>query len=200
MFENSNTIPCLRMQPTSMLFSMNGDPLSRRELFGYGFIMLCCEDWDIDYSQCSVYTTETLEKHLERVVRPNGSFLDSTELSELSGLHWVSCWDITLSPEQRTALLCGYFRFGITMGKFLARDSDESPICVVDVLRGGERLKVYNWFPSQRRFLRKCVLCHHLPDIQELLLSGLRSLSALRWACGSDYDCRALQFLPLPLR
>ena len=32
------------------------------------------------------------------------------------------------------------------MGKFLARDSDESPICVVDVLRGGERLKVYDWF------------------------------------------------------
>ena len=67
MSESFNTIPSLRMQPTSMLFSMNGDPLSRRELFGYGFIMLCCEDWDIDYRQCSVYTTETLEKHLERV-------------------------------------------------------------------------------------------------------------------------------------
>ena len=32
------------------------------------------------------------------------------------------------------------------MGKFLARDSDDSPICVVDVLRGGERLKVYDYF------------------------------------------------------
>ena len=147
MSESFNTIPCLRMQPTSMLFSAKADPLSRRELFGYGFIMLCCEDWDIDYHRCSkVYTTETMEKHLEKVVRPNGSFLDSTELSELSGLHWVLCWDIPLSSEQRTAILCGYFRFGIVMGKFLARDSDESPICVVDVLRGGERLKVYDWF------------------------------------------------------
>lgn len=147
MSESFNTIPCLRMQPTSMLFSAKADPLSRRELFGYGFVMLCCEDWDIDYHQCpKVYTTETLKKHLEKVVRPNGSFLDSTELSELSNLHWVSCWDISLSSEQRTALLCGYFRFGIVMGKLLARDSDESPICVVDVLRGGERLKVYDYF------------------------------------------------------
>ena len=147
MSESFNTIPCLRMQPTSMLFSMEADHLSRRGLFGNGFIMLCCEDWDIDYHQCpNVYTTETMEKHLEKVVRPNGSFLDSTELSELSGLHWVLCWDIPLSSEQRTAILCGYFRFGIVMGKFLARDSDESPICVVDVLRGGERLKVYDWF------------------------------------------------------
>lgn len=147
MSENSNTIPCLRMQPTSMLFSMKADHLSRRELFGNGFIMLCCEDWDIDYHQCSrVYTTEDLEKHLEKVVRPDGSFLDSTELSELSNLHWALCWDIPLSSEQRTFLLGGYIRFGIMMGKFLARDSDESPICVVDVLRGGERLKVYDWF------------------------------------------------------
>lgn len=147
MSENSNTIPCLRMQPTSMLFSMKADHLSRRELFGNGFIMLCCEDWDIDFHQCSrVYTTEDLEKHLEKVVRPDGSFLDSTELSELSNLHWALCWDIPLSSEQRTFLLGGYIRFGIMMGKFLARDSDESPICVVDVLRGGERLKVYDWF------------------------------------------------------
>ena len=147
MSEIFNTIPCLRMQPTSMLFSMKADHLSRRELFGNGFILLCCEDWDIDYHQCSkVYTTETLEKHLARVVRPDGSFLDSTELSELSNLHWVVCWDITLSSEQRTFLLSGYTRFGIMVGKFIARDSDEIPICVVDVLRGGERLKVYDWF------------------------------------------------------
>lgn len=147
MSESFNTIPCLRMQPTSMLFSMKADHLSRRGLFGNGFIMLCCEDWDIDYHQCSnVYTTETLEKHLDRVVRSDGSFLDSTELSELSNLHWVLCWDIPLSSEQRTVLLCRYIRFGIMMGKFLARDSDESPICMVDVPRGGERLKVYDWF------------------------------------------------------
>ena len=147
MSESFNTIPCLRMQPTSMLFSMKADHLSRRVLFGNGFIMLCCEDWDIDLSQCSkVYATEDLEKHLDRVVRPEGSFLDSTELSELSNLHWVLCWDIPLSSEQRTVLLCRYIRFGIMMGKFLARDSDDSPICVVDVLRGGERLKVYEYF------------------------------------------------------
>lgn len=147
MSESFNTIPCLRMQPTSMLFSMKADHLSRRGLFGNGFIMLCCEDWDIDYHQRSnVYTTETLEKHLEKVVRPDGSFLDSTELSELSNLHWVLCWDIPLSSEQRTVLLCRYIRFGIMMGKFLSRDSDDSPICVVDVLRGGERLKVYDYF------------------------------------------------------
>ena len=147
MSESFNTIPCLRMQPTSMLFSMEADHLSRRGLFGNGFIMLCCEDWDIDYHQCpNVYTTETLEKHLEKVVRPDGYFLDSTELSELSSLHWVLCWDIPLSSEQRTVLLSRYIRFGIMMGKFIARDSDESPICVVDVLRGGERLKVYDWF------------------------------------------------------
>lgn len=147
MSESFNTTPCLRMQPTSMLFSMKEDPLSRRELFGHGFILLCCEDWDIDYHQGSrVYTTEDLEKHLEKVVRPNGSFLDSTELSELSNLHWVSCWDIPLSSEQRTFILSGYLRFGIMTGKFIARDSDDSPICVVDVLRGGERLKVYEYF------------------------------------------------------
>ena len=147
MSESFNTIPCLRMQPTSMLFSMEADHLSRRGLFGNGFIMLCCEDWDIDYHQCpNVYTTETLEKHLEKVVRFDGYFLDSTELSELSSLHWVLCWDIPLSSEQRTVLLSRYIRFGIMMGKFIARDSDESPICVVDVLRGGERLKVYDWF------------------------------------------------------
>ena len=147
MSESFNTIPCLRMQPTSMLFSMKAGPLSRRELFGHGFILLCCEDLGIDLSQCpKVYTTEDLEKHLEKVVRPNGSFLDSTELSELSSLHWVSCWDIPLSSEQRTFTLSGYFRFGIVMGKFLSRDSDDSPICVVDVLRGGERLKVYEYF------------------------------------------------------
>lgn len=32
MFESSNTIPCLRVQPTSMLFSMKADHRFRREL------------------------------------------------------------------------------------------------------------------------------------------------------------------------
>lgn len=130
-----------------MLFSLREDHQFRRELFGDGFIMLCCEDWGIDFHQCSkVYTMKTLKRHMGRVVRPDGSFLDSTELSELSSLHWVLCWDIPLSPEQRTVILSGYLRFGSMVGKFLTRDAEESPICVVDVLRGGERLKVYDWF------------------------------------------------------
>lgn len=197
MFENSNTIPCLRMQPTSMLFSAKADPLSRRELFGYGFVMLCCEDWDIDYHRCSkVYTTETLEKHLEKVVRPNGSFLDSTELSELSGLHWVSCWDIPLSPEQRTGIMSGYFRFGILMGKFLARDSDESPICVVDVLRGGERLKVYDWCTistvksPQRLYLSISQILEMWPFevVRKTLHSKVKDMGGLHTAIPSKFS------------
>lgn len=197
MFESFNTISCLRMQPTSMLFSLKEDHKFRRELFGDGFIMLCCEDWDIDFHKCSkVYTMKTLKRHIARMVRPDGSFLDSAELSELSSLHWVLCWDSPLSPEQRTVILSEYLRFGGMVGKFLARDSEESPICVVEVLRGGERLKVYDWFSistvktPQRLYLSISQILNLWPFemVKKTLHSKVKDVGGLHIALPSNFS------------